>query len=892
MVIAPINKFKTTRTTCPYCGVGCGVLVTPQGQESAHVRGDPEHPANRGRLCSKGSALGETLSLENRLLYPMINGTRATWDKALDTVAEQFKSAIDSYGPESVAIYGSGQLLTEDYYVANKLMKGFIGAANIDTNSRLCMSSTVAAQKRAFGEDLVPGCYEDLELADLVIMVGSNAAWCHPVLFQRVLAAKEHNDQLRIVTIDPRKTATSEFSDLHLAIRPGTDGLLFLGLLHFLRKHDFVDLSFLDDHAEGFGKVFAEARELAGSIPEVARAAGLEEKDVAQFFYWFGTTEKVVTLWSQGVNQSATGTDKVNAIINVHLATGRIGKRGMGPFSLTGQPNAMGGREVGGLANQLAAHLDLENPQHREWVQSYWGSPVIAERPGLKAVDLFEAVGDGRIKALWILGTNPVVSLPNAQRVRESLSKCPFVVVSDCESRTDLAGFANVMLPAQGWGEKDGTVTNSERRISRQRSFVDPPGEAKPDWWILSQVGQRMGFKKAFEYAHPSEIFTEHAGLTAFHNDGSRVLNLSGLMNLNRTEYEGMAPVQWPILKGQRAGTVRLFADSVFLRPGSKGLLIAPKIENLEEKLNPLFPLALNTGRIRDQWHTMTRTGKAARLSQHINQPYLEISATDALSHGIIDGDLVHVESQFGRALVRAEVGHHQRPGTVFMPMHWSDQNCHQGLVNALVNPLVDPLSGEPESKHTPVAMRKYEASWHGFILTKTELSLAEIPYATRIRGDRYWQYEIAGCESLQDPLAIARKWLSGTEAHALEWMELCDPASGRFRLAMLLEGRFRGCVFIDRVPIVISRQWLGSLFNAEVLSESERRHLLLGKSLEREDDGKIVCACYGVGQKQLIKAITQAECKTAESLGARLKAGTNCGSCVSEINELIRKHG
>ena len=887
-----MDNISTTQTTCPYCGVGCGVLVTPSGQEAAHIRGDPEHPANRGRLCSKGAALGETLSLEGRLLYPLIQGARVTWQHALDTVAEKFKAAIESYGPESVAIYGSGQLLTEDYYVANKLMKGFIGSANIDTNSRLCMSSTVAAQKRAFGEDLVPGCYEDLELADLVILVGSNAAWCHPVLFQRVLAAKKNNDRLRIVTVDPRITATSESSDLHLAIRPGTDGVLFSGLLHFLRKQDFVNLSFLDDHAEGFGKVFSDARENAGSIPEVARVTGVEEQDLAQFFQWFGTTEKVVTLWSQGVNQSATGTDKVNAIINVHLATGRIGKPGMGPFSLTGQPNAMGGREVGGLANQLAAHMDLEQFQHREWVQSYWGSPVIAERPGLKAVDLFEAVGNGRIKALWILGTNPVVSLPNVLKVRDSLSKCPFVVVSDCESQTDLARYAHVMLPAQGWGEKDGTVTNSERRISRQRRFVNPAGEAKPDWWMLSQVGQRIGFKDAFDYRHPSEIFTEHAGLTAFHNDGSRLLNLSGLMNLSRTEYDAMAPVQWPILKGQSEGAVRLLADSIFPRPGSKGLLIAPKIESLEKKLNPSFPLALNTGRIRDQWHTMTRTGKTVRLSQHVSQPYLEMNSSDALLRGIIDGDLVDVESQFGRALLKATVGQHHRSGAVFMPMHWSDQNSHHGLVNALVNPLVDPLSGEPESKHTPVQIRKYDASWHGFILTKTELSLTGIPYATRIRGKRYWQYEIAGCYPLHDPLVLARNWLSGNDAHESEWMELCDPAFGRFRVAMLNDGRFGGCVFIERAPIGISRQWLGSLFAAEVLNETERRHLLLGKSLERDDDGKIVCACYGVGQKQLIKAITQSGCKTAESLGARLKAGTNCGSCVSEINELIRRYG
>ena len=894
--MATMKDIRTTRTTCPYCGVGCGVLVTPNGPEAAQVRGDPEHPANRGRLCSKGSALGETLSLSGRLLYPSMNGRRVTWDQALTEVAARFKASIENHGPESVAIYGSGQLLTEDYYVANKLMKGFIGSANIDTNSRLCMSSTVAAQQRAFGEDLVPGCYEDLELADLVIVVGSNAAWCHPVLFQRVLAAKQHNDRLRIVTIDPRKTPTAESSDLHLAIRPGTDALLFMGLLHFLRKHDFIDLAYLDDHAEGFGKVFAEARGIAGSIPEVAQATGIEEKDLVQFFHWFGTTEKVVSLWSQGVNQSATGTDKVSAIINVHLATGRIGRPGMGPFSLTGQPNAMGGREVGGLANQLAAHLDLDQVQHREWVQSYWSSPVMADKPGLKAVDLFEAVGDGRIKALWIMGTNPAVSLPDAHRVREALSGCPFVVVSDCEFQTDLAPFAHVMLPAQGWGEKDGTVTNSERRISRQRGFMAPAGEARPDWWILSRVAQRMGFEQAFAYDHPGQIFTEHAGLTAFRNDGSRVLNLAGLMHLSPAEYDALTPVQWPILQGEGEGRQRLFSGQGFPRPGGKGLFTVPKIENLEQKLSPAFPLALNTGRIRDQWHTMTRTGKTARLCHHINQPYLEIHPADATPRGIAEGDLVEVASHYGQAVLRAAVGVHQRPGSAFMPMHWSGQNSRQGLVNALVNPLVDPLSGEPESKHTPVQVRKYEAAWHGFLLTRPEPDLPDIPYAIRIRGEGYWQYELAGTEALHDPLSMARSWLAPADAtsasQSLEWMELCDPASGRFRVALLQGGRFEGCLFIDREPIGIARQWLGSLFAADALNDSDRRHLLLGKSLEQEDDGKMVCACFGVGQKTLIKAITQGGCKTPESVGIQLKAGTNCGSCVSEIRALIQKHG
>src|SRR6202051_4396017 len=558
---------RATRTGCPYCGVGCGVLATPDGNGGAAISGDPEHPANFGRLCSKGSALGETLGIEQRLLYPMIRCSkgvmeRVAWTDALDHVAHRFAHIVARDGPGAVAFYLSGQLLTEDYYVANKLMKGFIGSANVDTNSRLCMSSTVAGHRRAFGADTVPGCYEDLDAADLLVLVGSNAAWCHPVLFQRMLANKQERGA-RMVVIDPRRTDTSGDADLFLGLKPGTDTALFSGLLVHLADSGALDPAYIESYTSGFEEALARARAIAGSTAATALATGLSEPDVANFFQMFADTPRVVTLFSQGVNQSAQGTDKVNAIINCHLATGRIGKPGASPFSLTGQPNAMGGREVGGLANQLAAHMAF-TPPDIDRVRRFWKAPRIATHEGLKAIQMFEAIARGEIKALWVMGTNPIVSLPDADVVRAAMQKLELFVVSEnVRSNDTVNSGAHVLLPALAWGEKSGTVTNSERRISRQRSFLPAPGEAKPDWWIVSQVAKRLGFGTAFDYNSAADVFREHAGLSAFENNGSRDFDIGALTALSDDAFDAMAPVQWPARSGE-AAQPRFFAAGRF----------------------------------------------------------------------------------------------------------------------------------------------------------------------------------------------------------------------------------------------------------------------------------------------------------------------------------------
>ncbi len=868
-------------TTCPYCGVGCGVEVNVG--ETISLAGDKLHPANFGRLCSKGSALADTLEHDGKLLYPQINGQRATWDAALDYVSAGFKRIIAEHGPDAVAFYVSGQILTEDYYVANKLMKGFIGSANIDTNSRLCMSSAVVAQKRAFGGDAVPVCYEDMEAADLVVIVGSNTAWAHPVLYQRLVAAKRARPQMRVVVIDPRRTATCDSADLHLAIAPGSDAYLFNGLLHHLRREDALDLAYVEAHVEGFAAAFTAAREIS-STPKVAQVCGVTETEISEFFNLFARTPRTVTIFSQGINQSSSGVDKGNAIINVHLATGRIGKPGMGPFSVTGQPNAMGGREVGGLANQLAAHMDFDETSI-DRVARFWNAANMAQAPGLKAVEMFQSIESGKIKAVWIMGTNPVVSLPDADRVRDALLACEMVVVSDCVQHTDTTACADILLPATGWGEKDGTVTNSERRISRQRAFVPASGEARPDWLIITQVAQRMGFARAFPYTRPAQIFREHAALSGFENGGARAFDISALAALSDAQYDALQPVQWPVNNAAPNGTVRLFADGKFYTPTGRArmIAIAPRLPAV--RVDEEFPLVLNTGRIRDQWHTMTRTGLVPRLNAHLFEPYVEVHEFDA--HQLVDGGLARLTSRFGTMLARVRVSTDQRAGSVFVPMHWSESFAKSSTVDALVAPITDPLSGQPESKHTPVRIEPYRPAWQGFVLSRSRLRLPDTSYCASSQGAGYWRHEMAG----EIPPEDWRTWVETELPGRGEWSEYLDVAMGRYRAACLADGRLEAVFFIGPDQRLPEREWLASLFAKPKLEPADLAGLLAARAPKGGNTGRTVCACYSVGEKTILDAIQSQGLKSVEAVGQCLKAGTNCGSCVPEIRSLLTRH-
>ena len=887
---APAQHPPTIRSTCPYCGVGCGVLAKPDGRGGAAIVGDPEHPANFGRLCSKGSALGETLGLGTRLLHPMrrqADGTlaRTSWDDALGAVADGFRRTIAEHGPDSVAFYLSGQLLTEDYYVANKLMKGFIGTANVDTNSRLCMASSVAGHRRAFGADTVPGVYADLDQADLIVLVGSNAAWCHPVLFQRMLR-NQRDRGARIVVVDPRRTATAEDADLVLPIAPGTDAALFAGLLSRLADRDAIDFAYVDAHTDGFEDALAAARAIAPDPAAAAAATGLAEADVARFFDLYAATERVVTCYSQGVNQSAQGTDKVNAIVNCHLATGRIGRPGTGPFSLTGQPNAMGGREVGGLANQLAAHMGF-SPAEIDRVGRFWGAPRMAEREGLKAVQMFEAIERGDIKALWVMATNPAVSLPRAGAVRDALAGLDLLVVSDNVRSNDTIGAgAHVLLPAAAWGEKDGTVTNSERRVSRQRAFLPLPGEAKPDWWMVADVARRLGFDAAFDYGSAADVFREHAALSAFENDGTRDFDLGGLATIDDAAYGALAPVLWPARAGAAAGDTRFFAAGGFFTSDRKARFVAPAAPAPKAATTRKFPLRLNTGRIRDQWHTMTRSGLSPRLGAHLPEPFVELHPDDARTAKIADGGFARVSTAYGACVLKAVVSDGQRPGSLFVPIHWSGETASAARVGALVAPHTDPYSGQPEAKATPAAIAPVAYRLRGFALARAPLALP---------ADTWWaRVALAGGVGLTlasdaDPAAWRGHFHAAVTPGA-EIAEYVDAPRSLYRAAAFVDGRLDACLFVG--PAEATPQWdaVKALFEIDALAEPQRRLLLSGETTDGlRASGPVVCACFGVGLQTIRDAIATGAA-SVEAIGKALRAGTNCGSCVPELKQIIAR--
>jgi assimilatory nitrate reductase catalytic subunit len=881
---------RATRTACPYCGVGCGVLATPDGNGGAAISGDPEHPANFGRLCSKGSALGETLGLENRLLYPMVRCSkgsmeRIAWPDALDHVAHRFAHIIARDGPGAVAFYLSGQLLTEDYYVANKLMKGFIGSANVDTNSRLCMASSVAGHRRAFGADTVPGVYEDLDEADLLVLVGSNAAWCHPVLFQRILANKQRRGA-RIVVIDPRRTDTAGDADLFLGLKPGTDTALFSGLLVYLADTGALDRNYIDNHTSGFEDAMVRARSIAGGVAATALATGLAEQDVAAFFQMFGNTPRVVTLYSQGVNQSAQGTDKVNAILNCHLATGRIGKPGASPFSLTGQPNAMGGREVGGLANQLAAHMGF-SPPDIDRVRRFWKAPRIATHEGLKAVQMFEAIGRGEIKALWVMGTNPAVSLPDADSARAALKKLELLVISENVLSNDTVNAgAHVLLPAQAWGEKSGTVTNSERRISRQRAFLTPPGETRPDWWIVSEVAKRLGFGAAFDFNSAAEIFREHAALSAFENDGGRDFDIGALTSVSDEAFDMLEPVLWPSRAGDTEPQQRFFADGGFFTGDHKARFIAPEIPTLRTETHAGRPLRLNTGRIRDQWHTMTRSGTSPRLGQHLPEPFVEVHPDDAARYGVVDGDFARIVTDYGQCILKVVVSERQQRGMLFAPIHWSEATASAARVGALVAPFTDPFSGQPENKATPASIAAYEYVFRGFALSRTPLELPDQVWWARVTVGGGYGYLVADNADLSG----WSSWLRSVAGQDLA--EYRDFGGGVYRAASFAADGIETCLFLG--PARDAGDWnvIKDLFASGELSDDQRKMLLSGKSMDGlASAGPIVCACFGVGRTTICDAIASGA-RSAAEVGLQLKAGTNCGSCIPELKRLIAQAG
>lgn len=732
------------------------------------------------------------------------------------------------------------------------------------------MASSVAGHKRAFGTDTVPGTYEDIDEADLVVLVGSNLAWCHPVLYQRLLAARKARGT-KIVVIDPRRTASCDGADMHLALQPGSDVALFNRLFTTLYEGGALDTAFLA-RTEGFDATLAAARNSDLSV------TGLDEDQVTAFCRLWMRHERVVTIYSQGVNQSTSGSDKVNAILNCHLATGRIGKPGRGPFSVTGQPNAMGGREVGGLANMLACHLDIENADHRGAVRAFWNAPRMPEAPGLKAVDLFRAVGDGRIKALWIIHTNPAVSMPEADAVRDAIADCGFTIVSDITDQTDTAQLADVLLPAAAWAEKDGTVTNSDRTISRQRRVLPAPGAARPDWQIIAEVGQRMGFARAFDFGNPAEIFREYAALSGIAGRFGRDFDISGLSDLGDSAYDRLEPQRWPVTAARKGG--RFFGDGAFFHPGGKARLLPVTWQPPAARTGPRFPFRLNTGRVRDQWHTMTRTGLSPRLSAHLAEPFLDIHPDDAAGLGIEAADLVRVDSPSGTAILRARITDAVAPGQVFAPMHWTGQTAPSARIDALVAAATDPVSGQPESKASVVAVTRFDAAWYGFAVCARPMALQSEYWAQACTQAGY-RAELAGLAKVEDWEAEARRLFAAPAATAAT---ITDARRGIARVVLHEEGVVTGALFVAPKPVAVMRDHVVNLPGTDGVDALTGR-----PPADMPSPGPVICACFGVGVNTIVDAVENRGALSVEAIGEVLGAGTNCGSCRPEIAELLK---
>jgi ferredoxin-nitrate reductase len=811
---------ESFKTTCSYCGVGCGIVVTKDRKGKLSVEGDKDHPVNKGMLCSKGMNLHYAMQdTSDRLLYPEMRWSRnhpyqrVTWDVALKRAAAVFKSIIQTYGPDAVGFYVSGQCLTEEYYIANKLVKGFIGTNNIDTNSRLCMSSAVAGYAKVLGEDSVPVSYEDIELADCFFIAGANPAWCHPILFRRMEAHKQNNPDVKIIVVDPRKTQTCALADLHLQIVPGTDIYLYHAIARILIENGDVDYEFIKEHTENYEQYRDSV--FSFTVEEAAAKCDVPESDIRLAASYIAASKGFLTLWAMGLNQSVIGVNKNIALISLNLITGHIGKPGSGPFSLTGQPNAMGGREVGGLATMLAAHRSYANPEHRKEVATFWDVPAISEKPGLTATQMIEALERGELKAVWIICTNPLVSLPDTRRAEAALKKARFVVVQDISRRSDTIEIADLVLPAAGHFEKEGTMTNSERRISHLSKAIDPPGEALADAEILCRFAREMGYH-GFDFASSTEIFAEHCKLTKGTN-----LDISGL---SYQQLKTTGTTQWPVPSENHSGTPRLFTDKVFFTPSRKARFYPLSPANESEPVTTDFPLILTTGRIRDQWHTMTKTGKVNKLRQHIDKPYLEIHPDDALVRSIKDGDIVEIDNYRGTVRVKAKVTEDIRRGVVFLPMHWGKLlQKDLARANNLTSTLVDPVSKEPDFKFSAVEVRRFKKPIEKIVVVGAGAAAYRFLQTYRMLNERD---EILVFSKEKDPF-YNRVLLPEYVNDTLSWDMLQKFKSGEFQSLNVKLHTEREIVMINRTQqYVVDNTGKKHVYDKLILATGSRAHV------------------------------------------------------------------
>ncbi|MCP5227206.1 nitrate reductase [Accumulibacter sp.] len=893
------------KSTCCYCGVGCGLLIETEDDRIVGVRGDPGHPANAGRLCTKGASLHLTARPDCRLLHPelrrqrLLPRQRVDWEQALEHAAERFAGIIAKHGPDSVAFYISGQLLTEDYYVFNKLAKGLIGTNNVDTNSRLCMSSAVAGYKQTLGADAPPCCYEDIASSDCLLIAGANPAVAHPIVFRRIEDARAANPALRIIVIDPRRSETAAVADLHLPLKPGTDIALYMGLLHVLLAEGLVDRDYIAAHTEGFAALEAAVAAFPPAV--VAETCALAEAEILQAAHWFGKANAALSLYCQGLNQSSHGTHNNAALINLHLATGQIGRPGAGPFSLTGQPNAMGGREVGGLANLLSAHRDLANPEHRAEVARLWGLPSVPEQPGKAAVELFAALRRGEIKAVWIACTNPAQSLPDQSEVRAALQAAEFVVLQEAYANTDTAAYADLMLPATTWGEKEGTVTNSERCITHVTPAVSGPGEARPDWQIAVDFARRLGARlqqpltgKLFPYTNPEEIFNEHRESTR-----GRDLDITGI---SYALLDTAGPQQWPFPEGARRGRRRLYTDGVFPTPSGRARFIAVEHRPTAESTDDNYPISLLSGRLRDQWHGMSRTGTVARLFNLDDQPLLSMHPADLRQRGLTTGEVVRAGNPRGSIHLRVKADGTLPRGRAWLPMHWGSQFMNSAGVNALTLSTCDPYSQQPELKHAAVAVARAELPWQLVILRKAGAgdlaALALLARARTLLPD--FTFASVGLYGRDEPLVVFR----AAHAEALPETRLLEIDAlfglGADHAAIVYADHRRQ---VSKRALAPDGKLIGIRLAGETQAQSWLKEAMADNTLDPElirwalapigrrpgrlpQRSRIVCNCADVSEAQIAADLEASA--TLAVLQEKRKCGTFCGSCLPELRQMI----
>jgi assimilatory nitrate reductase catalytic subunit len=910
---------RDVKTTCCYCGVGCGVIASTDGIRVTAVRGDPDHPANFGRLCSKGGSLhlsaSPVVQSQVRALAPEMrhgkSGARApaAWDDTLDFIARKCADTIALHGPDSIGFYVSGQLLTEDYYVFNKLAKGVIGTNNIDSNSRLCMSSAVAGYRQTLGADAPPACYEDIEQAGLIFIAGSNTAFAHPVLYRRLEEARKRNPQLRVIVADPRRTDTAREADLFLPLLPGTDVALFNGMLHICLAEGLVARDYIAAHTKGFAELERTVRDYPPAL--VAQICGIREQDLFQAARWFAQARGALSLYCQGLNQSASGTAKNAALINLHLATGQIGKPGAGPFSLTGQPNAMGGREVGGMANLLSGHRDLANPAHRAEVAALWGIDAVPAAPGKTAVELFEAVAAGQIKVLWIACTNPAQSMPDQKLIRAALQKAELVIVQEAYASTATVAYADVLLPATSWAEKEGTVTNSERRITRVQAALAPPGQSRHDWDIAAAFGRRLApllGKRAdmMAYATPESVWNEHRASTQ-----GRDLDITGL---SYALLEQSGPQQWPYPAGAAGGLQRLYQDGVFATPDGRANFVNTVYQPVVEPVDARYPFHLNTGRLRDQWHGMSRSGTVAQAFSHAPEASVTLAPADMARLQLRDGDLVHVTSRRGSQILPARAGDDMGPSQAFIAMHWGQEYLSGRTkggpmlgVNALTQPAFDAVSKQPELKHAAVKILKAQLPWSyvvfGWIDAGRALALQlrlraymgrfAFSSCTLFGRDERVGVALRAADDYAAEPALLREIEQLFGIDGAQVLRYEDRKRGIARHVLVRDGKLEAVALAGDIA---AEHWLRQALS-EALPAAGFGRLLLSSSASApqgfKSRGRIVCSCMNVAQDEIEAALVELGGGDAlAALQGRLKCGTSCGSCVPELKQMVLAAG